>query len=794
VRNIIPLLTIFSLVLVPSYSQDDIHLYGFLKDSLSGEVLPGATIVCGQHGTVSDYNGYFNIKINTPDSIIISYVGYDKKLIFITKNRDTLINLHLKASNNIDEITVTHEKPKSNNISTLSGKELVQIPSLGAKPDVAKALHLLPGISAKSEGTSIIQVRGGDPGQNLYLFDNVPIIYVNHLGGFMSVFNTDIINNIDIYKGPFPARYGGKLSSVIDITQKEGNLSKLTGNIGLGLTDLSFAIEGPSKINNSGFIITGRKTLTDPLMYLISNIAEGNDFSVAYGFHDINSKFTWKPDIKNTCNLNVYYGDDYLFYWQNSRNEKHNFSNYWGNMMFSGHWKSVRNPKLYSKTTVSYTRYRLKNKHDYNLKNIEIQDDYLQQNLSSVSDFSIVTSFKHSFLNNVLNEYGLRSSILNYLPFYSVNSRNLNGRQNRVLSNETSVYASTKITINNYSNLAGGIRFSSFHKESYMDYSIEPRFNINLGLNNIHSIHGGYMNTKQYTHLLLTSGSIMLKELWIPADSSTPASTVEQFTGGYTAGYDGFQVNAGFFYKNMYNLATYKEGYSTFEGDDDWKSKIETKGIGKSKGLELQLTKTKGKITGFIAYTISKTTREFPNINFGKEYLFDYDRTHSLSIYAHYRISKKIDINLSWIYQTGIPYTPAIGKIYSPSTEADNVVYTERLLYAERNSSRMKDYHRLDFGLNYNITTKGNRSAIWSFSVYNLYNRQNPYFYYYNTNNTGEILVPEPGNEILPLKLYQVSFFPIIPTVSYKLFFEKVNKNKTKKIEKFRKWLYHDDV
>ncbi len=765
-----------------SYSQTYVHVYGFVKDQQSGEVLAGASIydTVMLKGAIADYNGYFNIKVAIPSILKISYVGYDTKTIVITDAKDSFLNIFLETSNTLAEVVVTEKRHRDDNLSGISQKELTRIPSLGGKPDVSKALQLLPGINSQKEGSSLLQVRGGDPGQNLYLFDNVPIIYVNHLGGFMSVFNPDIINNIDVYKGAFPARYGGKLSSVMDITQKKGNVSDWKGNIGLGLTDLSFCVEGPTKLDNSSFIISGRKTLIDLFMFLTSSISEANDFAVAYGFHDINSKFTWNPNEKNSINLNLYYGDDYLRYWQSDKIDKHKLSNVWGNVMLAGHWNRVINPKLYSKTYMSYSRYRLQNKYNYSLTNNLEQTDFFKKSLSAVSDISINSSLKHTLFKNLVNEYGMKSSLLSYLPFYSTHSNKESIDKSNLYSNETAVYASSKFSFLNHSDIEVGVRAVGFYSNDYSDYSIEPRINLNLGINKRHSLNAGYMNTRQYTHLLLATGGIMLNEVWFPAGKDIPASTVEQYTVGYNGDYNYFQVQVELFYKDMADLAMYKDGYTAFEGDKNWQSKVQSKGIGSAKGIEFFIKKTTGKITGFASYSLSKATRQYPNINFGKEFLFDYDRTHVFSIFTHYQIRENIDLNLTWVYQTGLPYTPAIGKAFSPSVEGDQTVYREKLIYGERNSDRIRDYHRLDIGINYTKTTKHNRKAIWSFSVYNLYNRQNPYYYYYNTNNTGEIIMPEAGSEILPLKLYQMSFFPIIPSVSYKLFFENDNK-KTQK-------------
>ncbi|MBN1953287.1 MAG: TonB-dependent receptor [Bacteroidales bacterium] len=769
------LIWIAILMMVPAFSQKAIHVYGFIRDRESNEALPGATLFDSitQTGVIADYNGYYNIKIDVPTDLQVSFVGYAMEKIRIDKPEDTRLDIKLSSSVMLNQVVVSGKRNISGNISGLSGKELTQIPSLGGKPDVIKALQLLPGITTQNEASSLLIVRGGDPGQNLYLFDNVPIIYVNHLGGFMSVFNPEIINNIDVYKGAFPPRYGGKLSSVVDITQKKGDLSGLKGNYSLGLTDLSFCIEGPGITENTSFILAGRKTLTDPMMYAFSTLSAENDFSVAYGFHDLNGKYTWNPNEKNSFDVNLYYGDDYLKYWQNDDIQKNKYANVWGNIMTSAHWNRVINARLFSKVLVSYSNYRLLNRYTYQSKINQVQEDYTGKYFSSVGELATRASLKHTLFKNLFNEYGIDYSLLKFSPFYFTSSNTDQSIRENVFTHTVAGFISTRISFLKYSHIDGGVRGVCFLSDNFTDYSLEPRINLKLGITKSQSFGASFMSTKQYSHLLLTTGSIMMNEIWIPASEDIPSATVSQYTIGYNGDYTGFQVQLDLYIKEMANLATYKEGYTAFEGDVNWASKVEPNGTGLSRGIELTLKKTDGKFTGFVSYALSKAIREYSNINQGNSYLFDFDRTHAFSAFLHYELNDKLDFSLTWIYQTGLPYTPAIGKVYSPTTEGEETSYQEYLIYGERYSERMRNYHRLDIGLNYETRTKRNRKVIWSFSVYNLYNRQNPYYYYFNTNDTGEIIFPETGSETLPLKLYQMSFFPFIPSVSYKVYFEK---------------------
>ncbi len=775
------------------YAQQTIKISGFVQDKTSREVLIGATIVdtIQNKGTVTDNNGYFSIWLTSPAIIKVSYVGYESALISIEENRDTVINIELIPGKKLDEVTIVAQQHANINIASLSTKELSQIPSLGGKPDIGKSLQMLPGISTQNEGSSYLLVRGGDPGQNLYLFDNVPVIHVNHLGGFMSVFNPDIINDINVYKGGFPAKYGGKLSSIVDIIQKEGNSSYTKGSFSIGVTDASFSMEGPVKFMNANYIVAGRKTLIDPLMAITSAALPGNEFVLAYGFHDINGKITWKPNLRNKINLNLYYGDDYINYWADKMDGNHHFANTWGNWLVSGHWKSVLSSRSYLSNSISFTRYRLQDMTKYSIEDRDGSKTISQKNLSSINEFSLRSNVKYQLQKSWTAELGLQSSIIYYLPSYSSNT---SPRKKYLNTLENAVFLNNHFSPLNIVHVDAGIRLVQYCFNGYPDFSLEPRFTMNVDITTNHTITFSSMAVNQHSHLLITPGNIASNEVWVPSGKQILPSSSTQYSVGWKGEYKQrkyiSEVNA--FYKELQNLSTYKEGYTHLYGDNNWKSKIESNGNGIAKGIEFLLKKNTGKLTGFAGYTLSKTTRKYPGINNGNKYLFDFDRLHSFSFASNYHLMDNISFNISWIYQTGLPYTPAIGRQYVPAYENGGLHHYEILFYGESNSKRMKDYHRLDIGVSYiKYTKKRNRKAIWNLSVYNAYNRKNPYYYYYNSNNTSEIYNPRIWDRFETLKLYQISFFPIIPSISYKLYFDSKNdKPKQKNENTFKDWLY----
>jgi hypothetical protein len=792
------------LLTLSAYSQTRIS--GFVKDALSGELLIGANV--NEKGTLNggttDNNGYFNILINIPAEIRISYTGYTFSDLLIVSVKDTLIEILLSPGKELSEVVIQAKGIIKPNITKMSMNELLSIPSLSGKPDVIKALQLHPGIKSQSEGSSLLLVRGGNPGENLYLFDNVPVIYVNHLGGFMSVFNPDIINSIVLYKGGFPARYGGKLSSVVDITQKEGSLSGPQGSYSIGITDFSLLLEGP--INKKvSYIFTGRKTLFDILTIAGSSLGKGNSYILGYGFHDLNGKISWRPNTKNSFHFNIYQGDDYLNYWSkkdklNPENKNHMVT-IWGNWLLSMHWKRVVSKNLFAEQTISYTRYRLGERQNFTYKTENDITTNKSRYLSSLQDFSIQSGWKYQPVKDWTVNFGMKTSLMIHLPNYEFNSGQLlQVEKQRTETIESALYLDNSFDLVNGFKIDAGLRFVKFFASRYNPSVLEPRLIIYKDLNKNHQLNMSYMRINQFTHLLYTAGNIMGNEIWIPSDKEIKPSMSNQYTFGWTGIFaDGsYQAEMNLYYKTMDNLTTYKEGYISLKGVNNWHSKVVSGGKGEAYGLELLVRKTKGVWTGFAGYGWSKATRQFPAINQGNKFLFDYDRPHSASIFIQHKFSEKLTFNAAWVFQSGLPYTQVAGKQLTISLEPGEdgePVYYETFIYGERNSARMKNYHRLDLGLTLNKLGANNKvKSSWTFSVYNAYNRKNPVYYYYNTSASGEIINPETsGIGYKPNNMYQLSLFPLIPMVSYKRYFDSKNENKETFKKKLNKWLYHEN-
>ncbi len=799
------LLTVILLKTLSVQAQSSVRLSGIVKDASTGETIIGAYVsdTVFKKITVTDNNGYFNLSVKTSSVVRISFIGFTDSFLLPPFLTDTIVSIELTPGQELAEVVVVESRYTQSNVASLGRRELTLIPAIGGKPDIAKGLQLLPGISSQSEGSSLLLVRGGDPGQNLYHFDNVPVLYVNHLGGFMSVFNPEIINNIDVYKGGFPARYGGRLSSVVDIIQREGSNVGHKGSFGIGITDLNFSVEGPGFTKRTSYIITGRKTMIDPLMYAASRFFE-NEYRIMYGFHDLNAKYTWKPTAKTSLSFNFYQGDDYIVYWRNNDyfryKEKHNNVNVWGNILTSVNLKHVATPRLYMTAAAHYSRYRIKNRTKYEFSGAEESLSIDKTQLSNVQDVGMRFSADYSLTSFWKIEAGSNVSYFNHLPsaLYQGSRRNL-VQSGSIESFEAVLFANNKLFILEKTELNLGLRQTNYFAKRYRDNQFEPRLTISSELFKNNRLNASYMWVHQNAHLMLTSGSIANSEIWIPATSKTPGAESQQYTVGWNSIFlkNRYSFDITLYYKTLSNLATYKEGYSNFWGDTDWQSKIESGGVGESKGVEVLLRKNSGTLTGFLSYTYSQTNRKYPNINNGKPYIYDYDRPHSLSISAIYKFNEKLSLSATWVYQTGLPYTPAIGRqiVIAPNMNGEGEhLYYEALIFGERNSARMSDYHRLDVALNLKKQSKKGRLVEWTFSVYNLYNRRNAFYYYYNDNATGEIHRPDLGNEFKPMALYKMSLFPIMPSFSYKIYFDGQNRDKRKTQpfkQRFKNWLEH---
>lgn len=773
-----------------------VQLSGFVRDARTSEVLIGANVLVKSQnsGTATDNRGYFSLKINTPCVLQISYIGYKTREISLASTKDSLLTIGLEMENKLEEVTVTASRRQDDNLTRMTAKELSLIPTLGGKPDVIKALQLLPGVQTQSEGMSLMMVRGGEPGQNQYLLDNVPLIYINHLGGLFSVFNPDMINSVDFYKGNFPARQGGKLSSIVDITQREGDISKHQGSFSLGITDASFAFEGPLAKKMS-YIVTFRKTLVDALLAGVSAVADGNDAIIAYGFHDLNAKLTWKPDVKNSLSLNLYQGDDYLNYWTKPwkmvNHEKTRFRQQWGNWLISGRWNRVFGSRLYAENIFSYSRYRSESVRKFSYEEEGVGQKREMGNMASVKDFSFRSAWKYAVLKNWNMEFGGHAGLLTYEPDYNYSSESsMSMERNLFRAFEPSVYIDNKINLSSQLAFRPSFRLSGFINNGETFFIPEPRINLSYTLDENHRFNLNYMRVSQSSHMVFAQAEILRREIWLPATSSMKPEISDQYSFSWKGDFvqKKYSVETDFYVKKMTDLVTLKEGYENMIDIVGVENKIETGGRGTAYGAELMLKKNTGKWTGSLSYAWSYADRQFSGINDGLSYEYEFNRHHNIVLNINRELKNNWNMNVVWLWQSGLPYTPAIGKYYAIDTRTGGT--NLELIYGTKNSARMQPYHRLDIGFSHEITTRSGNRAVWTYSIYNVYNRINPYDYYYDNDNSTNNMTYYSK----PLQMYKMGLFTIIPSISYKLYFDYSKKSKPKEVKEKKKynWLYFE--
>ena len=399
---------------------------------------------------------------------------------------------------------------------------------------------------------------------------------------------------------------------------------------------------------------------------------------------------------------------------------------------------------------------------------------------SEVKDLSIRLGWKYSPGTNWTLEFGSQNSLFFYSPSIIKNTQNpAFSRSIRAQSLEHALYFNNSLNLTSRWNAQLGLRFTIFKNENYVLANPEPRLGLNYEFFPNKRLNISYTRMIQNSHLLFNAGSFLNNEIWIPAQSMFPPSLANQYSIGFNGLFDqgGFEAELTFFHKEMERLATYKEGYTSLLGDEDWPSKVEANGSGISKGMEVLVKKNLGKYKGHIAYTFSRTTRTYPGINRGNTFLFDFDRPHDFAFAISHDLTPNISLTAHWIFQTGLPFTPAIGRQYTTDFQDNDPYITETLIFGDRNSARMRNHHRLDLGIQYQrITSRGN-NAIWSFSIYNLYNRKNATYYYYSFADGHGIGQSKPGDEFNQVKLFQMTVLPFFPSVSYKVYFDAAQKN-----------------
>ncbi len=778
-RKITLFLTFFILFLLNNivFAQKNYVINGYVLDSLSGEALIGANIFNAEKSRVVNTNefGFFSIngKENDIINIEISYVGYKKVRQRLLIQKDTTINiqLHLLQSLNTVEVTAKHREVESG-VVNLPISKLKAIPSIAGEADVIKALAFLPGVSLGTEGSANLHVRGGSPDQNLLLLDGATVYNTSHLFGFLSVFNPNALKSLSFYKGNFPAKYGGRLSSVIDIAMKDGNNKNRESEYSIGMISSSFTTEGYIKKEKSSYLLAGRTAYLGLLSlpnYYLYNKGTRNRY-VNYNMYDLNGKVNFELSKKDKLFISFYTGQD--FFVNKNREQKNQEGTLgldWGNKTGTVRYTRILKPNLFFHSMANYNQFQ------YNLENAardSINGNIVFSNTSSVRDILFKNSFDWQLEKHFINmgtEIGLhefRPNIVNVRTLAQGIDSTLTGFANRHKPNSFAAYIDDEFKINRW-NVRLGVRTVLYQlgKKSYL--SVEPRAVFGYQFENKSKLELSYNRMQQPIHLLsTTSASTFGNDIWVPAIDNVKPQVAHQIALGYTTSIGkSIDIQADIFYKRLKNQIDYRQGINFLQDSKlPWDKLIEKNGIGQAAGFELYVSKETERRSIALSYTLSASYRKFDNINSGDWYPHRYDKRHSLNLIGEEKLNDRWKLNWNIVMSTGNAVTLPEAVHYDLETETISEVYTRR------NNFRMPFYNRADLGFTYAYQTRKNRDAKWIFSVYNAYAYPNAFaLEYFNgaiRQDSNDIFSPVVGRDG---KAYRYSIFRFIPGVSYSI-------------------------
>ena len=766
-------------------AQKKITINGYVKDSLTGETLIGANLnvpSLGKGVTTNQY-GYFSLTLDRGDyDLSCSFVGYTTKLINISFAKNEGRDIYLLPQNTVLETVIVKGRRRDNNVKTaqmgkidLNMDAVKTLPVIFGETDILKTLQLLPGVRNSGEGNSGFYVRGGGPDQNLIILDDAVVYNTGHLFGFFSVFNSDAIKNVSLIKGGMPAQYGSRLSSVVDISMKDGNMNKTQIDAGIGLIASRFAIQGPIKKNKMTYIVSARRTYIDALVK--PAIKKTSAFyGSGYYFYDFNAKLNYIISDKDRIYLSGYLGRDVFNFNNSKRSFKVNIP--WGNSTVTFRWNHIFNRKLFSNTSLVYN--------DYKFAFSASQNDFAIKLSSGIKDLNMKTDFdfypapKHKIKFGALYTY--HRFLPNILTAQQDTTVFAPNNANRKYANEFGLYLQDDWDVSDKLKLNVGLRYGGFQQmgpfttyatDSYgnkLDSTIyksgqtvkyyggiEPRVTARYTLSEESSVKAAVTRNLQFIHLVSNAGSTLPTDLWVPSTYRVKPQIGWQYAAGYFRNFNNnmFETSLEVYYKTMENQIEYKEGYTPSLKDPEEEF---TFGKGWSYGAELFVNKVKGRFTGWVGYTLSWTWRKFPYLNEGNKYVSKYDRRHDMSAVGTYELNKKWKLSAVFVYGTG-----------NATTIPERFYFIDGTLTQENsriNAYRLSAYHRLDLSATLTPVHKRKKSFqdSWVFSIYNVYSRMNPYFIYFD--QSGSV-----NNGDLKVTAKQVSLFPILPSVTWNVRF-----------------------
>lgn len=752
-----------------SFSQKNITISGHIKSAESGEDLINASVYVEElkSGTVTNVYGFYSLTIPPGMyNLKFSFMGYEPEIQEINLTESQTIDIELAEKDlQIEDVVVTGEKADANvkntemSVVKLNPKELKVVPVMFGEQDILKTLQLMPGVKSAGEGQSGFYVRGGSADQNLIILDEAPVYNASHLMGFFSVFNSDAVKDMKLYKGNAPAEYGGRLSSVLDVQMNDGNLKKLGVSGGIGLISSRLTIEAPILKDRASFIVSGRRTYADLFLLFSKNEAIKN--STLY-FYDFNAKANVKLTKKDKIYLSGYFGRDIFGF-----NDMMGFD--WGNQTGTFRWNHLFGDKLFLNSSVIYSKYDYKIGFGVGDINIDIRSDI--EDINWKEDFTYFLNSKNTI------KFGFNAIHHTFSPgemSFSVDSLNAIEIFDPKRAVEGAGYLSHELDLAKFLKITYGVRYSTFAgigpdttftydddqqitdttnyglNELVQNYGyFEPRLTLNFILNDQNSIKASYARNAQYIHLLASSTSSTPMDLWIPSSKIVKPQLSDQYAIGYFRNFANnmFETSIEIYYKDLYNQIDYRSG-----ADILFNEHVEADlvfGKGRAYGVELFIKKRTGKFTGWIGYTLARSERKFEDIDDGAWYPAKQDRTHDVSVVAMYNITKQLNVSASWVYYTGDAVTFPSGKYQYEGLTAP--------VYTSRNGYRMPNYHRMDLGITWTNKKWKKFESSWNLSAYNLYARKNAY----------SIRFEQDENDPNKTNAVRLSLFRIIPALTY---------------------------
>lgn len=756
--------------LLSSYAQSNHNINGYVRDASSGEGLIGAVVQVRDSKISTSTNSYGFFSLNIPDStvkLIISYVGYESLEVDITGKVDRQFNFELTSLDNVlEEVVVTGKKRNQNVTSPQMGvfnfsmEEVKNVPVLFGERDILKTIQMLPGVGKGGEGSSNFYVRGGGGDQNLILLDEATVYNASHLLGFFSTFNSDAIKDVQLYKGGIPSQYGGRLSSVMDIRMMDGNNKKFAAEGGIGLIASRLKLEGPIVKDKSSFMLSGRRTYAD--LFLKLSPDETVNKSKLY-FYDLNAKFNYRFDDKNTLYVSGYFGKDDLGYGDL-------FSFDWGNTTATVRWNHIFNEKLFSNTTLIYSDFT------YNVNVSNETSDFTIA--SKIENFNLKQDFSYYANNKSTLRFGLNllsqkisPASLVAAPDASVNTIQIESRHGIELAG----YVSHEWKPFDWLSAIYGVRLTDFmvqgpgtfytydadgepvseqvySKGSIIKhyFNIEPRLSMSFIVNPESSFKTSFNRIVQNLHQLTNTTSSLPTDQYVLSSINIKPQYADQVSVGYFRNFanNKYEFSVESFYKYMGNQIDFRNG-ADLQANKYLEGEL-LYGKGRSYGLEMFLRKSQGAFNGWISYTLGKSERQFDQINDGAWFNARQDRTHDISVVAMYNLTKNWTLGANFVYYTGNAVTFPSGKY---QLDGKTIYY-----YTERNGYRMPDYNRLDLSATYEPTKKNKKfSSSWTFGIYNVYNKKNAYIIDFRDNKQNPNIT----------EAYKVALFGAVPSVTW---------------------------